>query len=370
MQKSAELNAPFIPFKTGEPVTGEGFIPRPAEMQKLERLIFDVRQDVAIISPRRMGKSSLVLQLLKAAQKRSWFTAYVDVFRALDKLRLSKEIVNAVIKNSKSRQLFQKGQELLKNLIQSIRLKGSFDELSVDFGLADSDLDEHVLLEKSLEFPEKFASQSQKKLVMCFDEFAEIMRFNGYELLKLMRAVFQMHQNVAYIFIGSQTSMMNKIFLDPDQAFFQLADILTLRELDEELVRTYIIKSFQKLEIEVPEISLNLIIELIHCHPYYVQKICRGIFNICYQRKSKIELTDVHYVFEDIMISEEDFFLEIIANLKSKNQLYWIKKILDNTVTYQELPFDLMRSGLILHDKEKVWLQNPVFKQYVLKFLE
>jgi hypothetical protein len=69
------------PFRFGEIVRGDYFTGREREIADLAR---DLRsgQNVVVISPRRFGKSSLVLATLDRLPEREVLRAYVDLWRA------------------------------------------------------------------------------------------------------------------------------------------------------------------------------------------------------------------------------------------------------------------------------------------------
>jgi len=68
------------PFRYGEVVTGEDFADRETE---LENIIRDLKagQTIFLISPRRYGKTSLIINALKRLQKDGFLTAYIDLFK-------------------------------------------------------------------------------------------------------------------------------------------------------------------------------------------------------------------------------------------------------------------------------------------------
>ncbi|MCK4731800.1 MAG: hypothetical protein KAT65_05000, partial [Methanophagales archaeon] len=68
------------PFRYGEVVTGEDFADRVLELQEL---IMDLKagQTIFLISPRRYGKTSLIMNALDKLQKEGFYTAYIDLFK-------------------------------------------------------------------------------------------------------------------------------------------------------------------------------------------------------------------------------------------------------------------------------------------------
>ncbi len=67
------------PFKFGDPVEGEYYLPRP-ELDKLVYQFVSNRIHVVLIGPRRFGKTSFVFNLLKKLEKEGYACPFVDIF--------------------------------------------------------------------------------------------------------------------------------------------------------------------------------------------------------------------------------------------------------------------------------------------------
>jgi AAA+ ATPase superfamily predicted ATPase len=83
------------PFRYGHVATGEHFADRARE---LDELVADGRggQSVVVISPRRYGKTSLVLRARDRLVSEGVLVAYVDLFRATTRQRLVDELATAL----------------------------------------------------------------------------------------------------------------------------------------------------------------------------------------------------------------------------------------------------------------------------------
>lgn len=68
------------PFRYGEVVTGEDFADRETELENLTRSL-KAGQTIFLISPRRYGKTSLIMNALDKLQKEGFYTAYIDLFK-------------------------------------------------------------------------------------------------------------------------------------------------------------------------------------------------------------------------------------------------------------------------------------------------
>jgi AAA+ ATPase superfamily predicted ATPase len=91
------------PFRYGHIVIGEAFTDRARE---LDELVSSARsgQSVVIISPRRYGKTSLVMRARERLVKSGVLVAYADLFRATTKQQLVDELATAVYRGIAGRE--------------------------------------------------------------------------------------------------------------------------------------------------------------------------------------------------------------------------------------------------------------------------
>ena len=67
------------PFKFGDPVAGDYYLPR-ENLSQLVSQFLENRINVVLIGPRRFGKTSFVLNLLEELENKAYATLFVDIF--------------------------------------------------------------------------------------------------------------------------------------------------------------------------------------------------------------------------------------------------------------------------------------------------
>ena len=67
------------PFKFGDPVEGSYYLKRP-QLSKLVTQFLENQIHVVLIGPRRFGKTSFTLNLLKDLEKESYSCLFIDIF--------------------------------------------------------------------------------------------------------------------------------------------------------------------------------------------------------------------------------------------------------------------------------------------------
>lgn len=366
------------PFPTGVPVQGDGMVGREKEVQMLYELLKD-GQSVIIASPRRFGKTSLILEVLKRLKKEEIFTADLDLFSVSSKRELAEQIVDKVLLNKKGwiKGLLQKLKEGVSRALKHLELKSAVGEFEFILDFTDPKVDEGALLDNALEFPQIFAQKNRKHFVFSYDEFQDVLKLDGDILIKKMRATFQKHTEVAYIFAGSQESLMRNLFTDAKQAFYKFGRIFYLDVIEKECFKKYIIKTFHQNGISCSDEIADHILTTTGGHPYYTQLICQQIYYLIFGRQKAVEEKDLNEGMINSIIAERSGFDAMWAGLSEKKHgLYIIEKLAlyggspyedhyDRQVIYQALR-SLEYKGIVKKIKKGEYdLRDPLFKEYV-----
>ena len=215
-------------LQVGKPVLGSNLIGRSAELKLIKELL-KAGQSVVIIAPRRMGKTSLIMELLHQMNNESYFTAYTDVFSTPDITILAERITETVLANRKFDQAFRRVLKNVSEIVQNIKFRQEIEDFNfiIDFNNK-TQQSKWELLENSLDFIEKYSEKHKKQITVAFDEFGDIKKLDGNDIVKLIRAKIQMHKNAAYIFSGSYESVMQELFVSKNAPFFRMARIISL----------------------------------------------------------------------------------------------------------------------------------------------
>ena len=257
--------------KIGNPATGKDFIGRDKELNLLIEYL-KLGQSVAILAPRRFGKTSLVLEVLRQMKNKKFYTAYVDIFKNPTLDLLSSEIMEEVLKNHKLHKLFLKTKNNAGEMIRNIKLKAVIDDFQFIIDFADRSKSEWELLSETIDFVDTFSKKHKNKIICAYDEFGDIERFSSKEsLVKLFRSKIQRHVNSTYIFSGSYESIMQTMFVTPKSPFYRFARIIRLGYLEPDPLFKYINKSLYDLHIYPDSEYVKAIIDFTMGHPYYVQ---------------------------------------------------------------------------------------------------
>ena len=108
------------PFFFGEVVTGESFTDRTNEIETLTR---ELRggHNMFLISPRRYGKTSLIINVLKRLKKEGLLTFYIDLYRVASLRELLEAYARGVARSYTTR--VEKFSEFVKDVFPGLRPK-------------------------------------------------------------------------------------------------------------------------------------------------------------------------------------------------------------------------------------------------------
>jgi len=297
------------PFKYGIPVSKEDFVNREEECKQLRSALLS-GQNVILYSPRKMGKTSLIEQTKTLIPGKEVVVAYTDLFGVSSEKELVKKIVNSLFHAAYPR--LSVFEEAVRKILRKIPVKIEILKGTVTVELLGEKKPATEELEEAFDLPEKIAENIKKRVIMVFDEFQDITELNGVRIEKLMRAKFQHHKKVSYLFAGSKTSIMRTIFADQTHAFYRFGTTMKIGPISKQDFTGFIKRKFENTGKKITLESIEKIIEFSKGHPYFTQKLC---WHLWYTSKRKIEKQDVNTAVEKAVISDAEFYEEIWASL-------------------------------------------------------
>lgn len=133
---------------------------------------------------------------------------------------------------------------------------------------------QHLLLEMAFNWPEVWAQETDRRVVLMLDEFPEILALNNYpqieSVVALFRAVLQSQSRVCYVVAGSMLSLMERIFLKADSPLFVHFQLETVgpfgRKDGYDLAR----RRLASVAPTVPPEVLAAIYQVTWGHPFYI----------------------------------------------------------------------------------------------------
>jgi uncharacterized protein len=265
-------------FSFGAPVTGNDLVGRG---QDIQRILQDLRggQSLFLPGPRRIGKSSVVLECLGRLKKEKFDTSYVDLMGVNSIRELANEIAAAVIAtdNRKLRRLMRRISTKIGDLLKIKEFKIAYREFEAVAILRDQQTPELEALKASFDLLKHMQKKRRHKLICAFDEFGEVNSLDR-QLTKIMRSKFQLHKNVTYLFSGSQESILSQMFSNPKEPFYGFAKEVHLSPIKRQAFAHYIQQKLKKEKITISDDMAYELCSWTAAHPFYTKVFANHLY--------------------------------------------------------------------------------------------
>jgi hypothetical protein len=216
------------PFPFEGPVPPSLLIDRDRELELLARRAAD-RVNVRMVAPRRYGKTSVLLAHESVLRRTGWRTAHVDFSRVTDLTDAARRLA-AGYGGLDVSWVRSHLQGLLARLGVSLSSSGPGLTLAPRPQSPDGAAAETVL-HRMLDLPLTLWREDATPTLVVFDEFQDLL-VARQDLDGLLRSKIQYHGDAAaYVYAGSEPSLMRELFETRERPFFAQADPIALDPL-------------------------------------------------------------------------------------------------------------------------------------------
>lgn len=302
-------------FVYGMSVGGNNFTDRIEETKRI-KLDFENGVNVILISPRRMGKTSLIKKVISEIDNPMLKIIYMDIYDCRNEYDFYNRFAETIMKSTGNH--LEQVMENIKRFLVRISPKISFSpepnsEFSVSLGITPKDYSP----EEILNLPERIAKEQGVRLVVCIDEFQQIGEFtDSLTIQKRLRGVWQHHQNVSYCFFGSKKHLMENIFQNRRMPFYQFGEMLHLKCIPTVYWVPFICSRFEKYGKKIAEEYASRICQVVKNYSSYVQQLA---WNVMAETEKEVN---------------EESFEEGLKALLEQNSSLFIQQT-DGLTTYQ-----------------------------------
>jgi AAA+ ATPase superfamily predicted ATPase len=262
-------------------VPSSDLVGREAYIRRISERLSDGNH-VLVAGPRRIGKTSLILEVVRRLRRRGALTAYVDCLGATDIRGLGERLVDALLENvSGVERSFEQAKAIAAGLRPTVKVKYEHVELALDLA---REKNAQRFFEGALDLPRALAARTGKRVVVVFDEFQAAGRL-GPRVFDVMRAHFQGQRGVAYAFLGSEEGILEELFSEKGHAFYRFAVPVDLADAgghrfgiapDDWL--EYIRDKFAARKIAIDDASVDRILDATGGHPQDTMQVCAALY--------------------------------------------------------------------------------------------
>ncbi len=272
------------PFYYGDLALDDAFTDRASELKSLEA---DLRngQNVALIAPRRYGKSSLVRRATQRLAATGVLVAEVDLMKTPTKEKLASALARSIYRDlakGKAVKAKEQAKDQLKmfaglRIAPVITVNPEDASFSFSFSTSHAEEDIDATLERLFELPAQLAAEQKKRVVLYFDEFQEIIDIDP-KLPTLMRAVFQEQPEVAHVYAGSKRDMMTRLFSHRNEPFYRSAKVMEIGLIPVGLFKRFVRARFDATDRGIADAVLDALLETTRGHPYGTQELAYALW--------------------------------------------------------------------------------------------
>ncbi|QUB49197.1 ATP-binding protein [Prevotella nigrescens] len=311
-------------FVYGVAVSDYNFIGRERETKRLLDN-FKGGINVILMSPRRLGKTSLVKHVCNKLDDKDIITVYLDIFGCKSEYDFYNKLATEVLKQTASKHelWFEEAKEFLYRLTPKISFS---PEPNSDFSISLGITPKTHTPEEVLQMAETIAIKRKKRIVICIDEFQQIGEMaNSKQIQARLRTVWQHQKHVSYCLFGSKHHLMSTIFLHRSMPFFQFGDTISLNKIATEDWVEYIVSHFADGKRTISHALAEEICKFTENYSAYVQQLAWLVFTLKEEGETVTE-DDVRQAENDLLATNDILFMQMIEPL-SEFQLNFLRAI-------------------------------------------
>lgn len=311
-------------FVYGVSVEGENFTGRDAETRRM-KMNFENGLNVILISPRRMGKTSLVRHVQQVVDANIVKTIYIDIYDCRSEYDFYNKFAAAVMKQTATKA--EQVMENIKKFLVRVTPKFAFGadpmaDYSVSLGITPKEYSP----EEILQLPELVAQQLGRHIVVCIDEFQQVGEWpDSLQVQKRLRGVWQHHKNASYCLFGSRQHMMNTLFQNKSMPFYQFGEINYLQPIPVTDWIPFIQQKFQQKNMAIEPEQIEKICQTVGNQSSYVQQLA---WNVMLNTETVVGEAEMEQGVSDLLIQCSPLFMEQTGSLSSY-QMNMLRAIAD-----------------------------------------
>ena len=313
MEEAVVIN----PFVVGKYLSDKYFCDRSEETAFLRKQIQNGR-DVALISPRRIGKSGLIQHFFKQPDiKEQYYTFFVDIYATTSFAEfvylLGKEIYEQLKPQS------TQWKERFFQIISSFRVGFKLDPMtgtpSLDLGLGDIQTPQTTLDEIFA-----YIEEADKPCIIAIDEFQQIGEYAEKNIEALLRTKIQRCHRAQFIFAGSKRHMMSNMFNSPSKPFYQSAISMGLEPIPVDIYSDFAMNLFEERGKHIEREVVEEVWRMFNGYTWFVQMMMNELFALTMPNGACMrEMIDE--ARRNVIMSQENSYKDIMSQLPPKQKI-------------------------------------------------
>ena len=305
------------PFVVGKYLSDRYFCDRSEETEFLRKQILNGR-DVALISPRRIGKSGLIQHFFNQPDiEEQYHSFFVDIYATTSFAEfvyiLGKEIYEQLKPQSTA------WKEKFFQIISSFRVGFKLDTItgnpSFDLGLGDIQTPQTTLDEIF-----SYIEEADKPCIIAIDEFQQIGEYAEKNVEALLRTKIQKCHRAQFIFAGSKRHMMSNMFNSPSKPFYQSAISMGLDPIPVDIYADFAMRLFEERDKHIKREVVETVWNMFHGYTWFVQMMMIELFALT-KPDGTCTLERINEAHRNVIMSQESSYKDLMSQLPPKQKI-------------------------------------------------
>ena len=305
------------PFVVGKYLSDRYFCDRENDTAFLRKQIVNGR-NVALISPRRIGKSGLIQHFFNQPDiQEAYHVFYVDIYATTSLGEFVYTLGKEIYEQLKPQSTVWK--EKFFQIVSSFRVGFKLDAMTglpgLDIGLGDIQVPQTTLDEIF-----SYIAESDKPCVIAIDEFQQIGEYAERNVEALLRTKIQQCQKAQFIFSGSKRHTMTNMFNSPAKPFYQSAISMGLEAIPMKTYTDFAIRLFKEYGKHVDKEVVELVWAKYDGYTWFVQMVMNELFALT-ARYEICAMDKVDAALQNVIMSQENSYKTILSNLPPRQKM-------------------------------------------------
>ena len=369
------------PFVVGRYVSDKYFCDRKQETEYLIKQIENGR-NVALISPRRMGKTGLVQHSFQ--QKRlhdNYYTFFVDIYATSSLAEFVYLLGKTIYEELKPKKTIwtEKFFQVISSLRIGFKLDPITGEPGFDIGLGDIQTPQTTLEEIF-----RYLEEADKPCIVAIDEFQQIGNYEEKNVEALLRTHIQQCKQTFFIYAGSKRHLMSNMFLSSSKPFYQSAITMGLAPIPMEAYVNFSIHLFEERGKCVEQKVIEKVYQMFDGCTWFIQLMMNELFALTGNSET-CGVEKLEEALRNVIQTQESSYKELLARLAPKQKQVlqaiakerlvkgitssaFIKKYnLSSASSVQAALKPLLKNDLVTHDNDVYRVYDYFFSEWLAK---
>lgn len=270
--KTSRISNPFI---VGKYISDHYFCDREKETEFLMKQI-DNGRNVALISPRRMGKTGLIRHCFNQREwTEKYHTFFIDIYATTSLAEFVYLLSKTVYEELKPRKtlLAERFFQVMRSLRVGFKLDGITGEPGFDISLGDIHSPQTTLDEIF-----DYLETADKPCLIAIDEFQQIGSYEEKNVEALLRGKIQQCKQTQFIFSGSKRHVMSNMFNSSSKPFYQSAISMGLEAIPLDTYADFALRLFEEEDKQVERSLVETVYRQFDGCTWFLQMMMNELF--------------------------------------------------------------------------------------------